>query len=111
MTNAPKMKISDLISYILLRLERGSGYWKYINFIVTAILIALFTSEINFWYKVVSAIGSFVVIYLLGELDIRFGVFRKYQKLTGDQHPTFVDMHKKLDKIIKSIESHENDTI
>ena len=97
------MKITDYISWFKVRFDRGSVYWRYINAIVTAALVTVFTSEISIWYKIVSAIASFIFILVLGIIDIKVGILRKEQKIYGDQHPTFVEINKKLDKILNQL--------
>lgn len=96
-------KISDYISEFQVTFDRGSIYWRYINPIATPIIIALFISKISIWHKILTAVISFLVIIIMGYIDRKSGVMKKSQKIYGDENPTYVSMHRKLDEIINKL--------
>lgn len=85
------------------RFDRGRIYWSYINSIVTAILVTVFTLEINLWYKIGSALFTFILIYIMGYFDDKFKIIDREQKNYADKNPAIKKILEDLEEIKKKL--------
>jgi UDP-N-acetylmuramyl pentapeptide phosphotransferase/UDP-N-acetylglucosamine-1-phosphate transferase len=82
------------------RLDRGRMWYSIgIQTIVTAVLVTIFNSEVLWYYKVLSAIVTIVIIYLLGWVDDRLKLLDKEQKGTTERNAILMRMSKDIESI------------
>ena len=81
------------------RFDRGRIYWSYIQAPVTALLVLIFTIDIDWKYKVGSALSSFVLIYIMGFFDDIKKVINDEQEIYAKKNKVFMDILDRLDKI------------
>ncbi|MDH5570384.1 MAG: hypothetical protein OEY89_01385 [Gammaproteobacteria bacterium] len=67
--------------------------------IITAILVSIFSSEMNMYWKVLSGIITFIFIYIVGLVDEKLKLLNREQNEYAKRNPYLVEMDKKLDEI------------
>jgi UDP-N-acetylmuramyl pentapeptide phosphotransferase/UDP-N-acetylglucosamine-1-phosphate transferase len=70
-----------------------------IQTIVTALLVTVFNSDMSWYYKVLSAIISIVIIYLLGWGDDKLKLLDKEQKGVTERNEILMQMSKDIEEI------------
>jgi UDP-N-acetylmuramyl pentapeptide phosphotransferase/UDP-N-acetylglucosamine-1-phosphate transferase len=75
-----------------IRIERGGMWYSKFNSVMTALLVGIFVSDINIWYKILSAVVTFFIIYFLGTLDDILKLFRKKQIKITQENPMIMEM-------------------
>jgi hypothetical protein len=76
-------------------------WYTIFNSVITAILVTLFSSDMQMLYKILSGVVTFILIYFIGFVDEKFKLLDKEQEEYGKRNPYLVEMNKKLDKLLK----------
>lgn len=84
------------------RFDRGRVYYSYLNSIVTAFLVWVF-SQGNFLHSVISGVSIFVFIYALGYLDQKFNVLKREQKIYSEENPIIMEILREVKEIKKKL--------
>ena len=87
-----------------LRLDRGRMWYAIVAPIITAILVAIFTSEMTMLWKIISGIITFILIYVAGIIDEKLKLLNREQNEYAKRNPYLEKMDKKLDEIIKKLD-------
>jgi UDP-N-acetylmuramyl pentapeptide phosphotransferase/UDP-N-acetylglucosamine-1-phosphate transferase len=82
-----------------IRLDRGRMWYAMFQSLITAGLVYVFSSEMNIWYKVLSAVGSFIMVYLLGFIDDKLRLVDREQKGYSERNPVLMEIKEKLDQL------------
>jgi len=80
-----------------IRFDRGRTYYSYINSILTAFLVWVFTNT-TVTTSVVVAVCSFVLIYFMGYLDEKFNILKREQKSYSEDNPVLMEILKEVKK-------------
>jgi len=91
-----------------IRFDRGRMWYAIFNSVITAILVTLFSSDLNVWYKILSGVLTFVLIYVIGFIDDKLNLLDKEQSEYGKRNPYLVEMNKKLDNINESLSNNDS---
>ena len=89
------------------RFDRGRVYYSYLNSIITAFLVWIFSSG-NWVESVISAFSVFVLIYLLGYLDQKFNVLQREQKIYSEENPVIMEILKEIKKLNNEIKCNNH---
>ena len=84
-----------------IRFDRGRMWYAIFNSVITAILVTVFSSDLQIVYKILLAVATFVLIYLMGFVDEKFKLLDKEQSEYSKRNPYLIEMNNKLDEIIK----------
>ena len=80
------------------RFDRGRVYYSYLNSIITALLVWIFSNS-TLLESILSAMTVFVLIYTLGYLDQKFNVLQREQKIYGEDNPVLMDILKQINEL------------
>ena len=80
------------------RFDRGRVYYSYLNSIITALLVWIFSNS-TLLESILSAMTVFVLIYTLGYLDQKFNVLQREQKIYGEDNPVLMDILKQIKEL------------
>lgn len=86
-----------------LRIDRGAMWWTKFNAVFTAILAAVFLSQVGFWYKALSAIISVVIIYFIGYIDVKMKLVDKDNKINAEKNPIMMKIVNDIEEIKQKI--------
>lgn len=96
-----------------LRLDRGRMWYAIAAPIITAVLVAIFSSEMSMLWKVISGMITFMLIYIVGLIDEKLKLLNKEQNEYAKRNPYLVKMDRKLDEINKKLDESisNNDSV
>ena len=86
-----------------IRFDRGRMWYAIFNSVITAVLVTVFSSDMNIWYKILSGAITFVFIYVIGYIDDKLKLLDREQSEYGKRNPYLVEMNEKLDKLIEKL--------
>jgi hypothetical protein len=74
------------------RFDRGRMWYAMLNSVITAFLVAIFSSEMAWYYKALSAVISFVLIYVMGFIDDKLRLLDKEQDGVSKRNPFLMEI-------------------
>ncbi|NMC59974.1 MAG: hypothetical protein GYA51_11445 [Candidatus Methanofastidiosa archaeon] len=72
--------------------------------LITAGLVVVFSSEMNSWYKILSAGITLILVYLFGWVDEKIKLLEREQQEYTERNPTLKKMAKDIERIKNELE-------
>ena len=89
------------------RFDRGRTYYSYLNPILTAGLVWIF-SKGDWIDSTLAALSVFVMIYVFGFLDQKLNVLKREQKIYSEENPVLMDIKNEIKKLNESISNNNS---
>jgi len=89
------------------RFDRGRTYYSYLNSIITAGLVWIF-SKGDWIDSALAALSVFVLIYIFGFLDQKFNVLKREQKIYSEENPVLMDIKNEIKKLNENISNNNS---
>lgn len=86
------------------RLDRGRMWMAMFQSLITAGLVVVFSSEMNGWYKVLSAGITLILVYLFGWIDEKIKLLEREQQEYTERNPTLKKMTEDIEQIKTELE-------
>ena len=78
-----------------IRFDRGRTYYSYMQSILTAFLVYVFTNS-TLTTSIIVSLLSFVLIYVMGYADEKFNVLKREQKQYSEDNPILMEILKEV---------------
>ena len=82
-----------------IRLDRGRMWYTMFQAVITAILVYIFSSSMDWKFKVLSAFIALVIIYVFGFIDDKLRLLDKEQDGYSKRNPILMEILKELEEI------------